>query len=345
MSENECLVPPSTAPLTIYVAVNDNSLVLDIAGPAEAVRIVNDIVQAAGQPPVFDLQFIGDPSAKLSVGLTVNPSEPYPDNLAQPCWIMIPGQSGLQPIDPETDHNQRLINWLRQQTICPGVCELITVCAGSVLAAYAGLLKNRQATTHYHNLSELAEVETTCEVLANRVFVDDNGITSSAGVSTGIDLMIYKIEQHCSAAMAAQVANWLVMPLRRTTHDPQASPFLAHRNHLHPALHSVQNAIAENPQQTWTIGDMASLVHLSTRHLNRLFIEHTGISPKVYLRDIRLSVAQSALRAGHKVGAAAELAGFSSDTQLRRAWATLSLSISPSEYAQHHLRDRNGKSL
>ncbi|MGH8803447.1 MAG: helix-turn-helix domain-containing protein, partial [Polaromonas sp.] len=50
------------------------------------------------------------------------------------------------------------------------------------------------------------------------------------------------------------------------------------------------------------------------------FMEHAGIAPLQYLRRIRLAMAQAALQSGRNVTQAAEMAGFSSDTQLRRAW-------------------------
>lgn len=65
---------------------------------------------------------------------------------------------------------------------------------------------------------------------------------------------------------------------------------------------------------------MAAVGHTSARHLARVIVEHTGIAPLEYLRRLRLAVAHAALQSGHNVSQAAELAGFSSDTQLRRAW-------------------------
>jgi transcriptional regulator GlxA family with amidase domain len=65
---------------------------------------------------------------------------------------------------------------------------------------------------------------------------------------------------------------------------------------------------------------MADVAHTSPRHLTRLFLEHASIAPLQYLRRIRLSAAQAALQSGCNVTQAAEAAGFSSDTQLRRAW-------------------------
>ncbi len=76
---------------------------------------------------------------------------------------------------------------------------------------------------------------------------------------------------------------------------------------------------------------MATLACTSPRHLTRIFVEHTGIAPLAYLRRIRLALAQTALQSGSNVTQAAALAGFTSDTQLRRAWHQFAPGGSPSK--------------
>jgi transcriptional regulator GlxA family with amidase domain len=76
---------------------------------------------------------------------------------------------------------------------------------------------------------------------------------------------------------------------------------------------------------------MADVAHTSPRHLTRLFMEHASIAPLQYLRRIRLAVAQTALQSGRNVTQAAEMAGFSSDTQLRRSWHQFNLTGTPSK--------------
>jgi hypothetical protein len=83
----------------------------------------------------------------------------------------------------------------------------------------------------------------------------------------------------------------MVVALRRGPHDPELSPFLAYRNHIHPALHRVQDAVSQSPQTDWSVPAMAAVAHTSPRHLTRLFLEYAQIAPLQYLRRIRLAVA------------------------------------------------------
>ena len=173
-------------------------------------------------------------------------------------------------------------------------------------------------------------VEPSCQVVANRAFVEDAPVYSSAGVTTGVDLMLHRIAAVCGPVVAAQVAQTMVVAMRRGPQDPELSPFLAYRNHMHPALHQVQDAVSGRPVHEWTVPAMAEIAHTSPRHLTRLFMEHAGIAPLQYLRRIRLAAAQAALQSGRNVTQAAGIAGFSSDTQLRRAWHQFAEAGTPS---------------
>ena len=325
----------SPAVINVLFVLLPNSLILDWAGPAEALRIANQCLLAQGQPERFALQFVGpDGSTATSVGAQLTGLQPLPGVLtahpATPHWVVLVGLPGSS-IAVDNAPARAVLHWLRGLRLATNQLELVTVCAGTLLAAHAGLLKGRRVTTHHQHLDELRAVEPQCEVVGNRVFVEDAPVYSSAGVTTGIDLVLQRITDICGEPIAAQVAQTMVVALRRGPHDPELSPFLSYRNHLHPALHRVQDAVSQNPRADWTVPRMADMAHTSPRHLTRLFVEYAQIAPLQYLRRIRLAVAQTALQSGHNVNHAAELAGFSSDTQLRRAWHQLGLPGAPSQ--------------
>jgi transcriptional regulator GlxA family with amidase domain len=318
------------APIRVVFALLPHSLVLDWAGPAEALRIANQLLVAGGRPPRFELVFAGPQATSASsVGIALAGLQPLPTNWDIPTWVVLVGLPGnAVPIDNAPA--QALLRWLRGLRLERGRLELVTVCAGTLLAAHAGMLAGRRATTHHQHLQELQGVEPRCDVVSNRVFVLDPPLYSSAGVTTGIDLVLHRIAETCGEPLAARVAQTMVVAMRRGPQDPELSPFLAYRNHLHPALHRVQDAVSEQPQAGWTVPRMAEVAHTSPRHLTRLFVEHAGVAPLAYLRRLRLATAQVALQSGANVTRAAEMSGFASDTQLRRAWRQFGLSGSPS---------------
>ena len=310
--------------IDLLFVIPPHALLLDIAGPAEAFRLANYHREIRGLPHRFRLRFAGPTApATTSVGLALAGLEPLPDELARPTWVVLAGRPSthLGSITPEIG---AITIWLRRQheQFRTGTAHrLIAICSGSLLGARAGLLSNRRCTTHHELLDVLRAAAPRAQVIANRVFVVDGPIASSAGITAGIDLALYLIAGECGEALAAAVAEDMVVYCRRAPGDPELSPYLAHRRHLHPAVHRVQDAVLGSPARDWDMPSLASVGHTTERHLLRLFREHVGLAPLEYVRSIRLERARQALACGATVTRAAESAGFSSDQQLRRAWS------------------------
>ncbi|MDU6077741.1 MAG: helix-turn-helix domain-containing protein, partial [Pantoea sp.] len=150
-------------------------------------------------------------------------------------------------------------------------------------------------------------------------FVDDDNIWTSAGITAGIDLSLHLINRLCGAQTALEVAREMVVWFRRSGDDPQLSPWLRYRNHLHPAIHRAQDAMIAHPEHGWSLEDLAARVHVSSRHLARLFRQHLGISVRDYHEQLRLGIARQRQQQGEGAEKAALAAGFSSARQLRRA--------------------------
>ena len=149
--------------------------------------------------------------------------------------------------------------------------------------------------------------------------MQDGNIWTSAGITSGIDLTLHLMSRLCGPEKALAVAREMVVWFRRSGDDPQLSPWLRYRNHLHPAIHRAQDALTAEPQKGWQLADIAALAHVSPRHLTRLFQEHLGISVRDYLEQLRLAIAQQWLLQGRGVEQASIAAGFSSPRQFHRA--------------------------
>ncbi len=312
--------------IDLLFVIAPHSLLLDIAGPAEAFRLANLHRGASGLPPRFQLRFASPTSSvPTSVGVALAELEPLPPRLTAPTWVVLVGQpnahsSRVTPAIVATAQwlNQTLLKTL-QAADTPH--RLVTVCSGALLAARAGLLDDRRCTTHHELLKTLRVLAPQAQVIDNRVFVVDGPLASSAGITAGIDLALHLIASECGEALAASVAEDMVVYLRRSPRDPELSPFLVHRNHLHAAVHRVQDAINADQERDWDMTSLAAVGHVTERHLLRLFIEHTGVSPLHYLQSIRLERARQSIEHGASVTHAAEVAGFRSGLQLRRAWS------------------------
>jgi transcriptional regulator GlxA family with amidase domain len=323
---------PAPRRVPVYVALPPHTLLLDVAGPLEALRRAN-VIQTALR---FELHYVA-PTRKVrsSIGLELAGIEALPRELPEGAMLIVPGNvddvmaadgsthgSSERDTGEEQLQQQALVDWLRA-TVHPGH-TLVTICSGAILAARAGLLDGYACTTHHLDCAKLAALAPLAQVLDNRLYVEDRGRYSSAGVTAGIDLMLHILAGLTDHACALAIARYLVVYLRRSGSDPQLSPWLEGRNHLHPAVHRAQDAIAGNPARAWNLGALARIASASPRHLSRLFNEHAGMSITDYTNRLRIALAhelisQTRLDMEH----VAERAGFASTRQLRRAWGRL----------------------
>ncbi|WP_235533601.1 MULTISPECIES: GlxA family transcriptional regulator [unclassified Roseateles] len=318
-------------PKQVLFVLQDDSLVLDWAGPAEALRLASlEIAALKLAVAPFELRFVAPRTeATGSVGIRLQALEPLPSALPDGSWILLVGRtSAAEARQPR--QQRELVAWLSR--LAPGRpgLRLVTVCSGALLAAQAGLLDGRRATTHHQHLDDLARLAPRATVLQDRVFVCDGEVFTSAGVTAGIDLALHLVAEHAGELVAARVAEQMAVALRRGPADPELSPLLAHRQHLNARLHRVQDALSVGPAEDWPLARMAALAATTPRTLSRLFAQHACTSPQAYLRGVRLAVAKRALEAGASVGAASEAAGFNSELQLRRAWAAAGWPGTPS---------------
>ncbi|MCX8958392.1 GlxA family transcriptional regulator [Erwinia psidii] len=287
-------------------------MTLDLTGPAETLKLAGD---------TFSLRYIGpDEKVMTSTDMMIGGIEPLPENLPDGSLLVIPGVFDSS-IWFDTPQAVLARHWLMrmQPAIHARQITLLCICSGSVLAAQSGLLHGIQCTTHHDVLPRLSAAEPTAIVKENRIFVEDRGIWTSAGITTGIDLCLHLINRLCGAQMALNVAKEMVVWFRRSGEDPQLSPWLRYRDHLHPAIHRAQDLLIEQPELGWQLTELAARVHVSTRHLARLFRVHLGISVREYHQQLRLAIAQQGLQQGESTEKAALAAGFSSARQLRRA--------------------------
>jgi transcriptional regulator GlxA family with amidase domain len=186
-----------TNPRNVAILVFDDVEILDFAGPYEVFNVASD----TSTPPAFYVYNVGITHLPI-VGrgrFTVAPRYSIAD-CPQPDILVIPGGYGTRPLLK----HKLLIEWIKDQAT--KVEWLLSVCTGALLLAQAGVLKNCRATTHHTAFEQLNELSPTTEVIRDQRFVQaSNRIMTSGGISAGIDLSLYMVEQLVGAQSLAAV--------------------------------------------------------------------------------------------------------------------------------------------
>lgn len=214
--------------------------------------------------------------------------------------------------------SEQLVGYLQRATATTR--RIAAICTGAFILAQAGLLTNRRATTHWMMASELARRYPDIRVEADRIFVQDGQVWTSAGMSAGIDLALALVEDDHGAEVTRSVARQFVLSHRRAGGQSQHSALLD----LAPKSDRIQNALTfarTNLTNQLSLRELAGAAHLSSRQFSRAFLDETGQTPAKAVERLRVEAARLMLEQGrHTIETIAHEAGFVDRERMRRAF-------------------------
>ena len=210
-----------------------------------------------------------------------------------------------------------------------------SVCTGAFVLAATGLLDGRQATTHWASCDALAQRHPEVDVVADRIYVRDDELWTSAGVTAGIDLALALVDDDHGARLAHQVAGWLVVFARRPGGQAQFSAqLLASPGHT-PAIAELQQWLPDHLADDLTVESLARRAAMSPRTFARTFRAETGTTPAAYVEALRVEAARRLLETTDlTVAAVAAAAGLRHAETLHRAFRRR-LGTTPDMYRRH----------
>ena len=198
--------------------------------------------------------------------------------------------------------------------------RVASTCMGAFTLAEAGLLDGRRATTHWLYASRLRRRFTNVKVEEDRIFIEDNGVWTSAGMTASIDLILALVERDVGIEVSRAAARTLVLHQRRAGGQSQFSALLE----LEPKSDRIQTALAfarRNLNKRLAVEDLAQAASLSTRQFTRAFMAETGQSPAKALEKLRVEAARLLIEEGrHPIEVIAKETGFADRERMRRAF-------------------------
>jgi transcriptional regulator GlxA family with amidase domain len=203
-----------------------------------------------------------------------------------------------------------------------------------MLLAAAGVLDGKTATTHWYRTREFRERFPQVTLDADRIFINDGQIWTSAGICAGIDLALALIACDLGDAVARRVAKQLVVYYRRPGGQSQFSALLdmsPSQGRFAALLGHVRSTLAERHG----VADLAERVCMSPRHFARAFLAETGTTPAHAVERLRVETARAALESGTtSVQRVALSCGFGNSERMRRSFIRL-LGVPPSALKAH----------
>jgi transcriptional regulator GlxA family with amidase domain len=226
--------------------------------------------------------------------------------------LLVSGGTGIP------DSTPGLLNFVRQASQASR--RVAAICTGAFIFADAGMLDGRRATTHWLLARELQQRFPAVKMEEDRIFVIDDQIWTSAGMSAGVDLALAMVEKDHGADVARRVAQMLVVYHRRSGGQSQFSALLE----LEPKSDRIQSALSyakSHLQMPLTVEELAAAANLSPRQFSRAFRAETGQSPAKAVEHLRVEAARLMMeQSRHPIDVVARETGFADRERMRRAF-------------------------
>src|SRR3954451_18163006 len=302
----------------VVIAAFPDCMSLDVVGPAEvfATAGLYEVEVVAPEPTPFF----------MSNGMQVVPHSGMDDVQGQIDTLVIAGGQGTRRAATEP----RVVDWTR--SAAERSRRITSVCSGAFVLGAAGLLDGRRATTHWQWCDTLAGLYPEVKVERDAIFVVDGNVYTSAGVTAGMDLALALVEEDLGPDVARQVAQELVVFLRRPGGQSQFSGQIATPAADREPLREVQAFIVANVAADLSVAALAERAAMSPRNFARAFRRETGMTPAAYVESVRVEQARIALEGSDaQIESIARHCGFATVETMRRSFHRR-LGVGPGAY-------------
>lgn len=310
---------------TVAIVVFPGVQSLDVSGPLDVFAEANRFLLPAQH---YQLELIGltRGTVPCSNGMALLPQRHYADVADPPDLLLVAGGPAL-PGQREPDD---ALAWLR--AMCLRAPRYGSICNGTFLLARAGLLQDATVTTHWNDAPALAARYPALRVEADRLYVQDGRLHTSAGVTAGIDLALYLLAQDVGQDVALNVAKRLVVFTQRAGGQSQFSPFLTPFVEETSAVAQVQQHVLGHLDADLGLDALAAVANMSRRNFSRVFLRDAGVTPAEFVERVRVDAARVRLeREARPLKTVAYECGFRDARHLREVF-TRRLGVSPSQY-------------
>lgn len=320
---------PPKIPCRVVVLAHEHMNLFDLAGPVQALATASRRFSGTG-PALYEIVVasIDGGAITTSSGLQVM-TAPLSGLDATPIdTILAPGGcKGEEYYTPP-----QLVGWVRQRA--PTVRRLCSVCTGAFLLAAAGQLDGRRVATHWEWASRLTARHPAVRVDADKIFIKDGSIWTSAGVTAGIDLTLALIEEDFGHKVAIETARQLVMFMKRSGGQSQFSAPLVAQSQGCDRFVDLHAWIAAHLAEDLRVEQLASQAGMSPRTFARTYAAKLGCTPAKTVETMRIEAACRLLEeTSYPLKRIAAATGHIEEQNLRRVFLRR-LGVSPGQYRQ-----------
>ena len=280
----------------ISILVPKGAILGSLEGSRQLLTQVNDFFKAQTKPPVFKVELVGlENKTPVSGGLfTVNTNKVLED-VKKTDLIIIPALDG--DLREAIERNRDFIPWIIKQY--KSGAEVASLCLGAFLLASTGLLKGRKCATHWLATNEFRAMFPDVELVTEKIITDEQGIYSSGGAFSYLNLILYLIEKYAGRDMAILAAKVFAIEIERES-QLSFTIFKGQKGHVDELVKKAQEYIEQHYQDRITVDDLTNRFALSRRNFERRFKKATSNTVVEYIQRVKIEATKKGLETSRK---------------------------------------------
>lgn len=318
----------------VSILVPEKAILGSLEGTRQLFTQVNHFFREQGRDPLFKVQLVGmKEHTKLSGGLYTINADALLKDVKQTDLIIIPAVDG--DIMEAIEVNKPFIGWIEQQY--KGGAEVASLCLGAFLLASTGLVNGRKCATHWMAEGAFRQMFPEVELVTERIITDENGIYSSGGAFSYLNLILYLIEKFAGRDMAIMSAKVFAIEIER---KDQLSfvVFQGQKGHEDEAVRKAQEYIESNFREKLTVDELAEKAALSRRNFERRFKKATANTVAEYIQRVKVEAAKMSLESSRdNVNEVMYNIGYTDPKAFRLTFKRIT-GLSPIEYRNKYSR-------
>jgi transcriptional regulator GlxA family with amidase domain len=319
----------------ISILIPKGAILGSLEGSRHLFTQVNEFFKARGEQPVFKVQLVGlTKQTQLSGGLFTVNTDMVINDVEKTDLIIIPALDG--EIRNAIEENRDFIPWLIKQY--NNGAEIASLCLGAFLLASTGLLKGRKCATHWMASNAFREMFPDVTLVTEKIITDEQGIYSSGGAFSYLNLILYLIEKYTGREIAVLAAKVFAIEIER---DNQLSftIFQGQKGHEDEPIKKIQEFIENNFHEKITIDQLASMLSLGRRNLERRFKKATSNTVVEYLQRVKIEAAKISLESSREnVNEVMYKVGYTDNKAFRTTFKRIT-GLSPIQYRNKYNRE------
>jgi transcriptional regulator GlxA family with amidase domain len=267
-----------------------------IEGPHKVFSQVNEFLVGMGNPPLFDVKLVGISKGTQTYEnlFTVTPHATIHD-VVETDLIIIPAIKG--DLKNSVQINQDFVPWISKHY--KAGAEVASLCMGAFLLASTGLLKGKKCATHWIAANNFKQMYPDVNLVAEKIITEENGIYCSGGAYSFLNLILYLVEKHAGRNMAVLCAKVFEIEIDRGSQSPFII-FNGQKEHEDEPIKKAQVFIENNFQKKITVDELASMLALSRRNLERRFKKATANTTVEYIQRVKIEAAKMSLESSRE---------------------------------------------